>query len=99
MDRFRQIHERISLAEGDLLLKAFAALLRDLLPGDLLPGEDEIVGVHTITFGLNGEEFDLVHRAVDRSIYAKGAIEAGKWLVAQPAGRYSASDWLSGSLG
>lgn len=30
-DRFRQINERIGLAEGDELLKAFAALLRDLL--------------------------------------------------------------------
>ena len=58
--------------------------------------EGEIIGVHTITFSMNGEEFDLVHRAHDRSIYARGAIEAGRWLMTQAAGFYSARDWLAG---
>ncbi len=59
--------------------------------------EGEIVGEHKVTFHLAGEEFDLVHRAHDRSIYALGALAAGKWLLEQPAGLYSAADWL-GSL-
>ena len=58
--------------------------------------EGENIGEHKITFHMAGEEFDLVHRAHDRSIYALGALEAGKWLVGQPAGLYSASDWLAG---
>ncbi|MEE8495485.1 MAG: 4-hydroxy-tetrahydrodipicolinate reductase [Xanthomonadales bacterium] len=57
--------------------------------------EGEIIGEHKITFFMAGEEFDLVHRAHDRSIYALGALAAGKWLVGQPAGLYSASDWLA----
>jgi 4-hydroxy-tetrahydrodipicolinate reductase len=57
--------------------------------------EGEIIGEHKITFHMAGEEFDLVHRAHDRSIYALGALAAGKWLVEQPAGLYSASDWLA----
>ncbi len=57
--------------------------------------EGEIIGEHKITFHMAGEEFDLVHRAHDRSIYALGALEAGKWLIEQPAGLYSASDWLA----
>jgi len=57
--------------------------------------EGEIIGEHKITFHMAGEELDLVHRAHDRSIYALGALGAGKWLVAQPAGLYSASDWLA----
>jgi 4-hydroxy-tetrahydrodipicolinate reductase len=57
--------------------------------------EGEIIGEHKITFHMAGEEFDLVHRAHDRSIYALGALAAGKWLVGQPAGLYSASDWLA----
>jgi 4-hydroxy-tetrahydrodipicolinate reductase len=56
--------------------------------------EGEIIGEHKITFHMSGEEFDLVHRAHDRRIYALGALAAGKWLVGQPAGLYSASDWL-----
>jgi 4-hydroxy-tetrahydrodipicolinate reductase len=58
--------------------------------------EGEVVGEHTVTFHLQGEEFDLVHRAGDRSIFALGALDAGRWLCAQAAGFYSARDWLQG---
>lgn len=57
--------------------------------------EGELIGEHKVTFLMAGEEFDLVHRAHDRSIYALGALTAGKWLVGQPAGLYSAADWLA----
>jgi 4-hydroxy-tetrahydrodipicolinate reductase len=60
--------------------------------------EGEVIGEHKITFRMSGEEFDLVHRAHDRSIYALGALAAGQWLVEQPAGLYSASDWLAGRI-
>jgi len=56
----------------------------------------EVIGVHTITFKMHGEEFDLVHRAHDRSIYVLGALEAGAWLTGQAPGLYSARDWLCG---
>jgi 4-hydroxy-tetrahydrodipicolinate reductase len=58
--------------------------------------EGEIIGEHTVTFKMHGEEFDLVHRAHDRSIYALGALDAGTWLTSQAPGLYSARDWLSG---
>lgn len=58
--------------------------------------EGEVVGEHTVSFRLEGEEFDLVHRARDRSIFALGALDAGCWLRAQAAGFYSARDWLQG---
>ncbi len=56
--------------------------------------EGEIIGEHKITFLLAGEEIELVHRAHDRKIYALGALEAGKWLLGQPAALYSSSDWI-----
>jgi 4-hydroxy-tetrahydrodipicolinate reductase len=58
--------------------------------------EGEIIGEHTVSFSLQGEDFMLVHRAHDRSIYALGAIRAGQWLTAQDAGFYTARDWLGG---
>jgi 4-hydroxy-tetrahydrodipicolinate reductase len=58
--------------------------------------EGEVIGEHTVRFSMAGESFDLVHRAQDRSIYALGALEAGAWLLGQPAGLYSARDWLAG---
>ena len=61
--------------------------------------EGEVIGVHTITFKMAGEAFDLVHRAQDRSIYALGSLSAGKWLISQPPGLYSAADWLNSRIG
>jgi 4-hydroxy-tetrahydrodipicolinate reductase len=58
--------------------------------------EGEVIGEHTVTFKMAGEEFDLAHRAHDRSIYALGALSAGKWLIALPPDLYSAADWLEG---
>lgn len=60
--------------------------------------EGDEVGVHSVTFKLEGEEIELVHRARNRSIYAKGALAAGYWLLSQPPGLYSASDWLAGRI-
>ena len=43
---------------------------------------------------MHGEEFDLVHRAHDRSIYALGALDAGAGCR-KSTRLYSARDWLS----
>jgi 4-hydroxy-tetrahydrodipicolinate reductase len=56
----------------------------------------EVIGEHTVTFEMAGEEIELVHRAHDRGIYAIGALQAGAWLVKQGPGCYSAADWMSG---
>jgi 4-hydroxy-tetrahydrodipicolinate reductase len=60
--------------------------------------EGEVIGEHTVRFDLVGEELALVHRARDRSIYARGALDAGEWLLGQPAGLYEARDWLAGRI-
>jgi len=60
--------------------------------------EGEIIGEHRVRFALDGEEIELAHRAADRGIFARGALEAGLWLVRQPAGFYSAADWLAGRV-
>jgi 4-hydroxy-tetrahydrodipicolinate reductase len=58
--------------------------------------EGEVVGDHTVRFRLAGEEFALAHHAHDRSIFARGALDAGRWLLRQAPGFYSARDWLAG---
>lgn len=54
----------------------------------------EVIGEHSVSFQMRGETITLEHRASDRSIYARGALAAGEWLLAQPPGLYSAADWL-----
>ena len=56
--------------------------------------EGEVIGDHELRFALAGEELALRHHAVDRGIWARGALDAGAWLIGQPPGRYAAADWL-----
>ena len=56
--------------------------------------EGEIIGEHTVSFVLPDEEIEITHRANTRDVFAKGALNAGEWLVLQEAGYYSTNDWL-----
>lgn len=48
----------------------------------------DVVGDHTVTFGVPGERLELTHRASSREIFARGALRAAKWVVRQPPGLY-----------
>jgi 4-hydroxy-tetrahydrodipicolinate reductase len=41
-----------------------------------------------------GERIELTHRATSRDIFAKGALEAAKWIVGKPNGLYDMQDVL-----
>ncbi len=53
-----------------------------------------IHGVHQIFAVSDSEWITLEHRAMNRSVFAEGAVFAANWLMNQPAGRYSMSDVL-----
>ncbi|WP_219895636.1 4-hydroxy-tetrahydrodipicolinate reductase [Aquisediminimonas profunda] len=48
-----------------------------------------IAGDHSVLFATDNERITLSHHAENRSIFARGAIQAAMWLARQPAGRYS----------
>jgi 4-hydroxy-tetrahydrodipicolinate reductase len=52
------------------------------------------VGEHTVIFSTLGETLELTHRAHARDCYARGALQAAKFLADRPAGRYSMNDVL-----
>ena len=52
------------------------------------------VGEHTIVFSTLGETLELTHRAHARDCYARGALQAAKFLANRPAGRYTMEDVL-----
>jgi 4-hydroxy-tetrahydrodipicolinate reductase len=49
----------------------------------------DAVGDHSVIFAGPGERLELTHRASDRRIYARGAVQAAKWLHGRPPGLYS----------
>ena len=56
--------------------------------------EGEVVGEHTVSFTMPDEVIEITHRALDRDVFAKGALKAGEWLVEQAPGYYSTGDWM-----
>lgn len=57
--------------------------------------EGDVVGTHEIVFASAEERIVLRHEAMDRSVFAIGALRAAKWLaVGRAAGRYAIADTL-----
>jgi 4-hydroxy-tetrahydrodipicolinate reductase len=51
-------------------------------------------GEHTVVFGLPGETLELSHRALNRDGFARGALDAARFLAGRPPGLYSMDDVL-----
>jgi 4-hydroxy-tetrahydrodipicolinate reductase len=51
-------------------------------------------GEHTVVFGLMGECLELSHRALNRDGFARGALDAARFLAGKPTGLYSMADLL-----
>ncbi len=88
-------------ASGTPGVSAAGALLPETAPaGARRDGEicfaavraGDIVGEHTVLFTGAGEQLSLTHRALDRAIFARGALAAALWLESRPAGRYGMGD-------
>ena len=58
----------------------------------------DIVGEHTVQFTGLGERLELVHRATNRELFARGALEAAAALRVRAAGRYSLADVVLGPI-
>jgi 4-hydroxy-tetrahydrodipicolinate reductase len=51
-------------------------------------------GEHTVVFGLMGECLELSHRALNRDGFARGALDAARFLAGNPPRLYSMDDLL-----
>jgi len=54
-----------------------------------------IIGDHEAAFISDEEVLSISHRALDRAIFARGALAAAKWAVAQKPGLYAMRDVLA----
>lgn len=53
-----------------------------------------VIGEHEVTFGSEKELIRLSHTALDRSVFAEGALHAAIWAAAQAPGLYDMNDVL-----
>lgn len=96
-----ELGERVAAARGRPL-EAVAAYARHGQTGPRERGAvgfsviraGRIVGDHSVIFAGAEERVELVHRAADRAVFARGALRAAGWVVGQPPGHYSMEDVL-----
>jgi 4-hydroxy-tetrahydrodipicolinate reductase len=53
-----------------------------------------VVGEHSVLFAAEEETITLTHTARDRALFARGAIEAARWVAGRPPGLYDMIDVL-----
>lgn len=82
--------------DGALCTDGHAGAARDAakIGVQALRGGD-VVGEHEVYFLGDGERLSLVHRATDRSLFARGALRAARWLLDRPPGLYGLDDVLT----
>lgn len=51
-----------------------------------------IVGVHDVMFAGTDEVIEFTHTAYSKAVFAKGAVQAAKYLAGKPAGYYNMGD-------
>ena len=71
-----------ALALGERAAKAGA------LPRYASVRAGDVVGEHTVQFTGLGERIELIHRATDRDVFARGALHAARRIAGRTAGRY-----------
>jgi 4-hydroxy-tetrahydrodipicolinate reductase len=54
----------------------------------------DVVGDHTVIFAADGERIEIVHKASNREIFARGAVKAVLWAAGKQPGLYSMKDVL-----
>ena len=57
--------------------------------------EGDTVGFHEVRFDGPGERLRLGHEALDRAIFARGALRAARWVSRKPPGLYGMEDVLA----
>lgn len=78
--------------------KELARIIKEIRVGVDIPinsiREDEIVGDHTITFESPLDTIKITHNAKTRDIFAKGALEAARFVVGKPPRLYTMQEVL-----
>lgn len=88
------VHKKDAPSGTALTLAKAHAAVSGAMPAIESIREGEVIGDHRIRFEGPGERLELRHHAVDRDIFARGALEAAVRLHGRPAGSYEFSELL-----
>lgn len=90
------VHKKDAPSGTALTLAAAAQAGGGVEPAISSLRQGEVVGEHVVSFSGPGETIELAHRAADRDIFARGALEAALLLARRGPGRYPLAELLLG---
>ncbi len=85
---------KLDAPSGTALTLGAAAETGGVMPHYASIRAGDIVGEHLVQFATAGERIELIHRATNRDIFARGALHAARALRGRAPGRYRLSDLL-----
>lgn len=90
------IHKKDAPSGTALHLGQAAEVVRGRAPNYASLRAGDIVGEHTVMFATLGERIELTHRATDRDIFARGALEVALRLAGRAPARYGVAELFLG---
>ncbi len=87
-------HKKDKPSGTAIVLQNILKQKRKDLPNPKSIREGEIVGTHRIELVSKEEIIVIEHKALDRAVFARGAVETGRWLQRQSKGLYTMEDYL-----
>lgn len=90
------VHKRDAPSGTALSLGESIAAVTGAVPRYASLRAGDIVGEHVVQFTGAGERLELTHRATDRDVFARGALEAAARVAGRGPGRYALGKLLLG---
>jgi 4-hydroxy-tetrahydrodipicolinate reductase len=86
------VHKKDTPSGTALTLGQSVESVAGMIPSYISHREGEVIGDHTMKFSGPGEFIELRHKALDRDIFVRGALEAAFRLRKKSSGLYQFSD-------
>jgi 4-hydroxy-tetrahydrodipicolinate reductase len=90
------VHKRDAPSGTALSLGETISTARGASPHFVSLRAGDVVGEHTVQFTSTGERLELTHRATDRDVFVRGALEAAARMAGRGPGQYALGKLLLG---
>lgn len=94
LTEWHHIHKKDKPSGTAIVLQNILNKKRKDLPHPKSIREGEIVGTHRIELVSKEEIIVIEHKALERAVFARGAVDTGRWLHRQNKGLYTMEDYL-----
>lgn len=94
VEETHHIHKKDKPSGTALIIESAARKNTNKLPPIVSHRQGEVFGEHSFIASSENEKLEIRHEAFSRGLFAKGAVDIGRWLVRQKPGFYQMGDFF-----